>query len=66
MDMMNPVDEFLKVAEVADQLSVSDKLVYRWIKEEKLPALKVGSLTRIRRSDLDAFIEISMTMQSVH
>ena len=50
-------DELLEVPEIARYLRVSDVTVYRWCKEGKLPALKLGHSWRIRRSALESFLE---------
>ncbi len=50
-------DELLEVPEIAHYLKVSDVTVYRWCKEGKLPALKLGHHWRVRRSALYAFLE---------
>ena len=47
------------VAETAAILSVSKKSIYNWIKQEALPALRLGPgqrYLRIRKIDLEAFI----------
>ncbi|HEY77162.1 MAG TPA: helix-turn-helix domain-containing protein [Thermoflexia bacterium] len=48
------------VAETAAILGVSQKLVFTWIKQNILPAIRLGPgrrLIRIRRIDLERFIE---------
>ncbi len=50
-------DELLEVPEIARYLKVSDVTVYRWCKQGRLPALKVGHSWRVRRSALDDFLE---------
>jgi len=48
------------VAETAAILGVSEKLVFTWIKENILPAIRLGPgrrLIRIRRVDLEKFVE---------
>ena len=47
------MDEILTVAEVAQYLKVSRFTVWRWCKQGKLPAFKVGREWRIYRSVLD-------------
>jgi excisionase family DNA binding protein len=56
---INPEKEsFLTPQEVSDLLQVSVQTVRRWIKEETLPAYKVGPrVWRIRRVDLDSWLE---------
>jgi len=52
--------QFFSVKEVAIILETTTKTVHEWIKEGKLPAFKVGNptrLTRIRRQDLEKFID---------
>jgi excisionase family DNA binding protein len=46
----------LTVAEVADLLRVSNMTVYRLIKAGDLAAIRVGKNYRIRRDDLDAYL----------
>ena len=36
---------------------VRERTVYGWLRRGKLPALKLGRLWRIRREDLEAFLE---------
>ena len=50
-------NRFLTVAEVADELRVSTMTVYRLIKSEQLPATRVGKSLRIRRNDVDRYLE---------
>lgn len=54
--------EWLTVRQAAIILDVTEQSVYRWIRQGQLPALRLGSprsATRIRRSDLEAFIQNS-------
>jgi excisionase family DNA binding protein len=55
----NSEDEsFLTPQEVSDLLQVSVQTVRRWIKDEALPAYKVGPrVWRIRKLDLDVWLE---------
>jgi excisionase family DNA binding protein len=49
---------FLTTQEVSDLLQVSVQTVRRWIKEEDLPAYKVGPrMWRVRTTDLDEWLE---------
>ena len=50
-------DQLLTAAEVADELRVSTMTVYRLIKGGELPAVRVGRNYRVRRSDLDQYLE---------
>jgi putative molybdopterin biosynthesis protein len=49
--------EFLTTQEVAGMLKVSIHTVRRWIKEGHLPAYKVGRGLRIKKANLDRWIE---------
>ena len=47
---------FVTVAEVADQLRVSNMTVYRLIQSGQLPAVRVGRSYRIREEDVDRYL----------
>ena len=47
---MDPNDEVMTVEEVADLLHVTIVTVRRWQESRGLPAAKIGSTTRYRRS----------------
>ncbi len=50
----------LSVAEVAEIIGVSKKLIQQWIDEGLLPAFRLGPQTRVirvREADLEAFIQ---------
>ena len=53
--------EFLTVQETADALRISIRTVYRWLAAGRLPAVRVGNVTRIRRVDLDAFVHAHLS-----
>ena len=56
---------FLSIKEVAEQLGVEYKTVYRLIRKGRLPAAKIGNVYRLRPSDVDAYVEqqIELTRQ---
>ena len=47
---------FVTVAEVADQLRVSNMTVYRLVQSGQLPAIRVGRSYRIREEDVDRYL----------
>jgi excisionase family DNA binding protein len=49
--------ELLTVREVADAIRVSTMTVYRLIRSEALPAIRVGKHFRIRARDLESYLE---------
>lgn len=50
-------EELLTVAEVAEMLRVSTMTVYRLIRTGELPAVRVGRNYRVRRAELDSYLE---------
>jgi excisionase family DNA binding protein len=57
--------ELLSVDEVASYLGVGPITVYRWCRQGRLPALKVGKVWRIRRGALEDFLRRSERGQSL-
>ena len=65
-----PTDELITVQEAAIILNVTELIVRRYIKENQLRAFKLGNGNpnkqgrhwRIKRSDLDAFVEKGSNM----
>jgi excisionase family DNA binding protein len=47
---------YVTVAEVAEQLRVSNMTVYRLVQSGALPALRVGRSYRIREDDVDRYL----------
>ncbi len=50
-------DDYYSIKEVAKMLKVVYLTVYRWIQSDKLTAYKAGKQYRIKKSDLDKFME---------
>ncbi len=48
--------QFVTVAEVAEQLRVSNMTVYRLVQGGQLPAVRVGRSYRIRADDVDRYL----------
>lgn len=46
----------LTVEEVAERLKVTPRTIYRWIDEDKLKALKIEGIVRIKEEDYQEFI----------
>ncbi len=49
------IDEKLTVKMVAEEFNIHEKTVYKWF-ERGLQFIKIGRMTRIKRSDLEEFI----------
>jgi excisionase family DNA binding protein len=47
--------------EVADYLRVTKATIYRYLEDGKLPYFKMGRYIRIRREDVERFVEQQMT-----
>lgn len=54
-------ENWLTTKEIAEYLSVSEKTVYRWISEGKMPAHKVGRQWRFKKGDVDDWIKTRKT-----
>jgi excisionase family DNA binding protein len=58
--LMQPADELLTTAQVADLAKVSRQTVWRWARSGVLPAVHPGpKLWRFRRSDVEKLLEPS-------
>lgn len=51
-------DKLLSVKEIAKILGVSDRTVREYIYNESLPAIQVKKRYRIKRTDLDNWLEV--------
>ena len=50
-------DELLTTSQVAEELKIDVKTVRKWINNGELEASDLGREYRVRRRDLDAFLE---------
>jgi len=48
--------ELLKVTEVAKELNVTRQAIYNWINDGKLKSVKFQHVIRVRREDLNEFM----------
>ena len=55
---------FITVEHIARDLDISPDLVRLWIKQKKLPAVKIGKEYRIKREDYEKFLEERRTDQN--
>lgn len=49
--------ELLTVEEVAEYLKMNPQVVRRWLKDKRLPGIKIGKEWRIDRDDLDEMLK---------
>lgn len=49
--------EWLTLADIADELKLHIETIREWVRDKKLPAYKVGRDYRVKRADLDKFLE---------
>ena len=52
-------ERLFTVRELAEYLSLNEETIRRWIKSEKLPALKIGRELRVKESEVEKFLEAS-------
>ena len=57
------MDELLSIRDAARRLACSEAMLRKWIHLRRLPTVKIGRLTRLRRSDLDAWLQLGLQAQ---
>lgn len=50
-------DELYTVEQVAEKLSFTRQTVWKYIRDRKIPSVVIGKNIRVRKSDLNNFIE---------
>ena len=55
MDMLN--DNWISILDAASYLGVKVVTLRKWIKENKIPAHKIGKLWKFKKSELDEWVE---------
>lgn len=58
---MDEVEQYMTPKEAAAKLRISDKTIYQWITEKRLPADKIGGAVRIPERKLARWIELNKT-----
>lgn len=51
--------DWLSTADAADALGITPRTLYRFINQGDLPAYRFGRVIRVKRVDVEAFIEAS-------
>jgi excisionase family DNA binding protein len=60
------MSELLTLEEAGALLKVSRKTVWYWIKEKRLPGIQAGKQWRVRREDLEAFVQAKLPETPLH
>jgi len=50
---MNEIRPTMNVKEIAEYLNVSTTSIYRYIRQNKIPAFRVGKMWRFRKEKID-------------
>jgi excisionase family DNA binding protein len=58
--------DLMTVEQVADYLQLNKLTVYKYIRDGRLPAARLGKAYRIRLADVDAFLERQMSPPRAH
>ena len=54
------MDGLLSIREASKLLACSEAMLRKWIHQRRIPTVKVGRLTRIRQSDLEAWVRLGL------
>ena len=54
---MNETIDWMSTADAADYLGVQPRTLYRFIDEGRLPAYRFGRVIRLKRDDVDVFVQ---------
>ena len=58
-------DQLMTIKEVADFLRISTISAYSWVRDGKLPAIRIGKEWRVRSRDLDQWLEVRSTARQM-
>lgn len=57
--IMSNGSNFLTIPQVAEELQVSERTVWRWIKDKELIVYRHARWTRLHRDELDRFLKLA-------
>ena len=57
MEISNVPPALMSLPQVARYLGMKERTIYNWVQTGKIPAFKLGSTWRFRRSEIDAWLE---------
>lgn len=58
-------DRWFSVSEIAVHLGVKDDTVYKWIREKRLPAHRIGRLWKLKKHEVDEWVKIGGASESM-
>ena len=58
-------DDILTIEEVAKYLRVSDRTVYDWAQKGEIPAGKIGTVWRFKKSEVENWVNARLSSDSV-
>lgn len=56
-NLANQQKDYLSVSDMAEEFGIHEMTFYRMIRDKKIPAFKIGSQWRVRRTDLNKWLE---------
>ena len=59
--MVSPRSELMSLPEVAAYLGMAERTIYMWAQNGKVPAYKLGTSWRFRKTEIDAWLETQRT-----
>ncbi len=57
-------DRWLSVDEIAAYLGIKRDTVYKWIREKKMPAQKIGRLWKFRKQEVDTWVRAGGSVEN--
>lgn len=57
-------DDILTIEDVAKYLRVSDRTVYDWAQKGEIPAGKIGTVWRFKKSDIENWVNLKLSSRS--
>ena len=58
-------DDILTIEEVAKYLRVSDRTVYDWAQKGEIPAVKIGTVWRFKKSEVENWVNAKLSSSSL-
>lgn len=59
-------DDILTIEEVARYLRVSDRTVYDWAQKGEIPAGKIGTVWRFKKSEIENWVNARLSSENAH